>query len=48
MTETSPITTALPLYGMKVPGSVGIPLPDTEAKLVDPGDELDGSGRRAG
>jgi long-chain acyl-CoA synthetase len=36
MTETSPITTALPLYGMKVPGSVGIPLPDTEAKLVDP------------
>jgi acyl-CoA synthetase (AMP-forming)/AMP-acid ligase II len=36
MTETSPITTALPLYGMKVPGSVGIPLSDTEAKLVDP------------
>ncbi|MCG7851582.1 MAG: AMP-binding protein, partial [Methanosarcinaceae archaeon] len=36
MTETSPITTALPFYGMKVAGSVGIPLPDTEAKLVDP------------
>ena len=36
MTETSPITTALPFYGMKIPGSVGIPLPDTEAKLVDP------------
>lgn len=36
MTETSPITTALPFYGKKVPGSVGIPLPDTEVKLVDP------------
>lgn len=36
MTETSPITLALPLYGMKVPGSVGIPLSDTEAKLIDP------------
>lgn len=36
MTETSPITTSLPFYGMKVPGSVGIPLPDTEVRLVDP------------
>lgn len=36
MTETSPITTALPLYGKKKPGSVGIPLPDTHVKLVDP------------
>lgn len=36
MTETSPLTTAPPIYGKKVPGSVGIPLPDTEVKLVDP------------
>ena len=36
MTETSPVITSLPLYGRKKPGSVGIPLPDTEVKLVDP------------
>ncbi|MBN1573180.1 MAG: AMP-binding protein [Deltaproteobacteria bacterium] len=36
MTETSPVTTCLPLYGLKKPGSVGIPYPDTEVKLVDP------------
>ena len=36
MTETSPLTTALPLYGKKKAGSVGIPLPDTDVKLVDP------------
>ena len=36
MTETSPVTTALPLYGMKKAGSTGIPFPNTEVKLVDP------------
>jgi len=36
MTETSPITTSQPRYGLKKPGSVGIPYPDTEVKLVDP------------
>jgi acyl-CoA synthetase (AMP-forming)/AMP-acid ligase II len=36
MTETSPVLTSLPRYGKKKPGSVGIPYPDTEAKLVDP------------
>jgi acyl-CoA synthetase (AMP-forming)/AMP-acid ligase II len=36
MTETSPVTTAQPRYGKKKPGSVGIPLPDTEVKLVRP------------
>ncbi len=36
MTETSPVTTCLPLYGVKKPGSVGVPYPDTEVKLVDP------------
>jgi len=36
MTETSPILTALPLHGLKKVGSVGLPLSDTEVKLVDP------------
>jgi long-chain acyl-CoA synthetase len=36
MTETSPVTAALPLYGMKKAGSVGIPFPDTEVKLIHP------------
>jgi acyl-CoA synthetase (AMP-forming)/AMP-acid ligase II len=36
MTETSPVHMSLPRYGMKKPGSVGIPFPDTEVKLVDP------------
>jgi acyl-CoA synthetase (AMP-forming)/AMP-acid ligase II len=36
MTETSPVHMSLPRYGKKKPGSVGIPLPDTEVKLVDP------------
>lgn len=32
----SPVTAALPLYGMKKAGSVGIPFPDTEVKLIHP------------
>jgi long-chain acyl-CoA synthetase len=36
MTETTPILTSLPRYGKKKPGSVGIPYPDTDVKLVDP------------
>ena len=36
MTETSPVHMALPRYGLKKPGSVGIPFPDTEVKLLDP------------
>jgi long-chain acyl-CoA synthetase len=36
MTETSPVHMALPRYGVKKPGSVGIPFPDTEVKLIDP------------
>lgn len=36
LTETSPIVSALPLYGAKKPGSVGVPFPDTEIKIVDP------------
>jgi acyl-CoA synthetase (AMP-forming)/AMP-acid ligase II len=36
MTETSPLHMSLPRYGKKKPGSVGIPFPDTDVKLVDP------------
>jgi long-chain acyl-CoA synthetase len=36
MTETSPVLTSQPIYGRKKPGSIGIPLPDTEVKVVDP------------
>ncbi len=36
MTETSPVTCCNPRYGKKKPGSVGMPLSDTEFKLVDP------------
>jgi acyl-CoA synthetase (AMP-forming)/AMP-acid ligase II len=36
MTETSPVHMSLPRYGRKKPGSVGIPFPDTEVKLVEP------------
>jgi long-chain acyl-CoA synthetase len=36
MTETSPVTCCNPRYGEKKPSSIGMPLPDTEFKLVDP------------
>jgi len=36
LTETSPLTHANPIYGVRKPGSIGIPVPDTEARLVDP------------
>ncbi|MDP6875530.1 MAG: long-chain fatty acid--CoA ligase [Alphaproteobacteria bacterium] len=35
LTETSPLTHANPMHRAK-PGSIGIPLPDTDAKVVDP------------
>ena len=35
MTETSPILTMNPYYGKKKVGTVGIPVPDTELRLVD-------------
>ncbi len=37
MTETTPIILALPMNGVKKIGSVGLPVSDTEVKLVDPG-----------
>jgi long-chain acyl-CoA synthetase len=36
LTETSPLITANPLYGKKIPGAVGLPFPDTIIKIVDP------------
>ena len=41
LTETSPLTHANPVHRAK-PGSIGIPLPDTDAKVVDTesGDDL--------
>ena len=35
LTETSPITHANPLRGLRKPGSIGIPLPATDMKIVD-------------
>jgi acyl-CoA synthetase (AMP-forming)/AMP-acid ligase II len=36
MTETCPLITANPRYGKRIFGSVGLPLCDTEVKIVDP------------
>jgi long-chain acyl-CoA synthetase len=36
LTEASPVTHANPPGARNRPGTIGIPLPDTEAKLVDP------------
>ena len=36
MTETTPVLTSLPFNGVKKVGSAGIPLSDTELKLIDP------------
>jgi long-chain acyl-CoA synthetase len=38
MTETSPATHCSPLVGPRKPGSVGLPLTGTWAKIVDPED----------
>jgi len=35
LSETSPVTHSNPLLGMKKIGSVGIPFPDTDCKIVD-------------
>jgi long-chain acyl-CoA synthetase len=35
LSETSPVTHANPIYTKRVIGSIGIPWPDTEAKIVD-------------
>jgi long-chain acyl-CoA synthetase len=35
LTEASPVTHLNPLKGKRKPGSIGLPFPDTEAKVVD-------------
>jgi long-chain acyl-CoA synthetase len=35
LSEASPVTHINPIFGMKKVGSIGIPLPDTEARIVD-------------
>jgi long-chain acyl-CoA synthetase len=35
LTETSPITHANPIEGKRKPGSIGLPVPDTDGKIVD-------------
>ncbi len=35
LSETSPVTHANPVYGKRKPGSIGLPMPDTEYKIVD-------------
>lgn len=35
LTEASPVTHANPLHGLRKAGSIGIPLPSTEARIVD-------------
>ncbi len=36
LTEASPVTHCNPLYGVRKAGSIGIPVPDTDARVVDP------------
>lgn len=36
LTETSPVTHSNPRFGKRIPGSVGLPYPDTDVRVVDP------------
>jgi long-chain acyl-CoA synthetase len=42
LTEASPVTHANPLYGLRKVGSIGVPIPNTDARIVDlvTGEEL--------
>jgi long-chain acyl-CoA synthetase len=35
LTETSPVTHSNPIYGKRKPGTIGLPIPDTDCKLVE-------------
>lgn len=35
LTEASPVTHANPLYGVRKVGTIGVPLPNTDAKIID-------------
>jgi long-chain acyl-CoA synthetase len=38
LTECSPVTHANPINGVRKEGSIGLPIPDTDCKIVDPED----------
>ncbi|MFC4075684.1 long-chain-fatty-acid--CoA ligase [Salinithrix halophila] len=38
LTESSPVTHANPVWGKRKHGSIGLPWPDTDCRIVDPGD----------
>ena len=38
LSEASPVTHSTPILGIRKQGSIGIPFPDTDAKIVDPDD----------
>ena len=38
LSEASPVTHSTPILGIRKPGSIGIPFPDTDARIVDSGD----------
>jgi long-chain acyl-CoA synthetase len=38
LTETSPVTHSNPIYGLRKIGSIGVPMPNTEARIVDAGE----------
>lgn len=42
LTEASPVTHSNPLWGQRITGSIGLPWPDTDCRVVDPatGEEL--------
>ena len=50
MTEASPVTHCNPVYGTRKNGSIGIPMPGTEAKIIDldNGEELPIGGEKQG
>ncbi|HEX4346049.1 MAG TPA: long-chain fatty acid--CoA ligase [Vicinamibacterales bacterium] len=35
LSETSPVTHSTPLFGLSKPGSIGVPMPDTDITIVD-------------
>ncbi|GAB1421661.1 hypothetical protein MASR2M15_18420 [Anaerolineales bacterium] len=41
LTEAGPITHANPLYGTRKVGSIGIPIPNTDAKIIDLDTDMD-------
>lgn len=48
LTEASPVTHANPIHGMRRPGAIGLPIPDTDSKIVsiDDPDKTLGPGER--